>query len=262
MISNSLRTRGVHFAFLFGPPRTVEREEAYRIHAAVCESLHLDDLAFKFSTPESGAGLSSKGFAITFERKEGRGAFSALIENSGIQQPIRLLIRYDWPPSSAHVAERCNMTAEAVFNTLGGNLQKVLAETRIRAQCDVKEHSGLRYIRDNILRLSPNWVDSLGEPLTFASVKFNVAASNRSGAPLENPARELTIEVLQEDPRCLYLELMSQWPQIAPPASPGGGFDTTSIRPITESPSVYIEEAYEFLRQRITELTHEGKPRA
>ncbi|MGQ9651444.1 MAG: hypothetical protein ACUVXJ_15155 [Phycisphaerae bacterium] len=262
MISNSLRTRGVHFAFLFGPPRTVEREEAYRIHAAVCESLHLDDLAFKFSTSESGASPSSKGYAITFERKEGRGSFSALIDNPGIQQPIRLLIRYDWPPSPTHVAERCNMTAKAVLDTLGGNLQKVLAETRIRAQCDVREQSGLRYIRDNVLRLNPTWVDSLGNPLMFVSVKFKVAASNQSSEPLENPARELTIEVLQEDPKCLYLELMSQWPQIAPPAGPGGGFDAASIRPITEPPEVYIEEAYQFLSRRITELAQEGKPRA
>lgn len=259
MIANSLRTRGVHFAFLFGPPRAVEREEAYRVHSAVCNALQYDDLTFRFSTAEPTARPSSKGFSLDFERKEGRGAFTVLIDNSGIQEPIRLLMTYNWPPSSEHVTQHCNMTAEAVFGALQGDWQRVLAEVRIRAQCDVTVSSGLAYMRGNVLGVSPEWVDSLGSPLTFAGVKLNVAASHEANDALANPARELSVEVLRDDPKCVYLELMSQWPRVAPSLGHTAGLKIAGLRAIEERPSVYIEEAYSYLEDRINKLA-EGKP--
>jgi hypothetical protein len=51
MKPNSLRTRAVVFAYLFGPPRYVDRNEAAKVHAAICDALGYDDFSFKYSSP-------------------------------------------------------------------------------------------------------------------------------------------------------------------------------------------------------------------
>lgn len=259
MLANSLRTRGIEVAYLFGPPRFVPRDEASQVHGRVCDALHYDDLTFRYSTSETPIPVpasQSKGFSITFERKEGRGAYAVTIDNPGVFNPIRLLLGYTWPQSLEQAKEQFDLTSEAVFSGLKGPWQLVMVEVRLRTQCSVQQDDALQFITSKMLRLSPEWLTSLGQPLALGSLKFEVEAGPPV-KPLSNPKRELSIEVLREDPSCLYLELMSQWQQFA--VMPRGTtIEVANLRQIESKPSVYISEALTYLRDRIEDLAREG----
>lgn len=242
MLPNSLRTRGIVFAFLFGPPRVVGRDEASRLHNRVCDKLSVDDFIFRYSTVEPGVKQSSRGFSIVIERPEGRGSFRIVVDHQGAGNPIpiRLLMEYQWPPSAIEVDERFDIASETVFDSLEGEWQRVMAEARIRGQCGVQEGSALKYLTRELLNLSGARAEALGAPVTFASVALHASPAASTADSLDHPARELTVEVLREDPSALYLEFMSRWTQV-PVGAPAIQLD--SIRTIDKKPSEYIEHA-------------------
>ena len=177
MIPESLRTRGVVFAFLFGPPRVVGREEASKLHGAVCDALKTDDIAFRYGAAQPTPKPKSRGFSIELERKEGRGGFRALIDHSGAGVPVRLFMEFHWPPSPVHVSEQFDVTAEAVFDALEGDWQRVQAEVRVRAQCDVRAGGALGFIQRELVSLNGKRLVALGVVATFASVTLLVGHS-------------------------------------------------------------------------------------
>ena len=259
MLANSLSLRGIKFAFLFGPPRFIKREEASKVYSAICDSTHLDDFSFKYSTIEPNERLASKGFSIVFERKEGRGALTAIIDNKNINTPIRILLEYTWPPTIDHINEHFDSISESVLKCLEGNWTRVLAEVRLRAQCSTRSNNGLTFLREKVLGLPDECISGLGEPLSFCSVKLEVDATQPqppSEDQIQGAKRDLLIELLQEDPTCVYLELVSQWPQMAPlPRNQTGQFVLGNIRKIDSKPSVYIQEAYSFLEEQVKLLS-------
>jgi len=256
MLANSFRLRGIRFAFLFGPPRFVKRDEASKIHSAVCDKTHLDDFSFKYSTIEPEERLASKGFSIVFERKEGRGTVSARIDNKNIQEPVRILLEHTWPPTSEHVMEYFDSISQSVYDSLEGNWTKILAEVRLRAQCNTHSNDGLAFLREKVLGLPAECISALGEPLTFCSVKLEVGATQpTSEDQIKGAKRELLIEPLREDQTCVYLELVSQWPQLAPvQTNQSGPIVIENIRRIDSNPSTYIEEALSFFNEQVERL--------
>ncbi len=246
-------------------PRFFAREEASQVHGRVCDALHYDDLSFRYGTSEAPAIVvspvpaspaQSKGFSITLERKEGRGAYVVTIDNPGVFNPIRLLLSYTWPQSLEQAKEHFDLTSQSVLASLTGPWQLVMAEVRLRTQCSVQQNDALQFITDKMLRLSPEWLAGLGRPLSIGSVKLEVEAAPHTRS-LDNPKRELTIEVLREDPSNLYLELMSQWQQFS--VMPRGTkIEVPSLRTIESKPSVYIAEALAYLRARNEDLAREG----
>ena len=254
MTAQSPTTRGVRFAYLFGPPRFLGRDEASGIHGAICDALRLDDLAFQYSSDEKTKPPAARGFAVELRRKEGRGGFAVSVNMGGLSSPMRCLITWDWPPSLEHVKQQFDKTASALFGQLEGPWQKIVAEVRLRSHCGVPEATALGFITGHMLRLSSDWLESLGKPLVFGSVQLQVAPSHDPEQPLQGPRRELTVEVLREDPRSLYLELMSQWPHMPAPTELGAEFNVGKIRPILDKPSDYVEEAWAFLDSRLAAL--------
>lgn len=254
MRQQSLQTRGVNFAFLFGPPRFVTRDEASKIHGAICDALGHDDITFQYETSGVSTTRASKGFKITLNRKEGRGGFGCLLDNEGPNRPIRLLMTNDWPSSLQHVQERFDMIAKATFALLPEDIQKVMAEARLRAQCDVGKAGALQFMRERAIRFSKEGIDRLGEPLEFASIKLVAASSFNHGEPLAGPRREVTIEVLREDPQSLYIDLMSQWKQVPDRVASHAPMVLPGIRSIDKKPSAYIAEAHDFLENQVMTL--------
>ncbi len=256
MLANSLSLRGIRFAFLFGPPRFIKREEASKVHSAVCDATGHEDFSLRYSTVDPEDRLTSKGFSIVFERKEGRGALAARIDNKNINGPIRVLLEYTWPPSPQHIKENFDNISEAVFESLEGNWTRVLAEVRLRAQCSTRSNNGLTFLREKVLGLPQECISGLGEPLSFCSVKLEVDARQPpSEDQIEGAKRELSIEVLREDPACVYLELVSMWPQVASlPRNQTGQIVLGNIRKIDSKPSAYIEEALSFLSEQVEQL--------
>lgn len=258
MLANSLRLRGIKFAFLFGPPRFIKREEASKVHSALCDITHLDDFSFKYTPIEPKERLASKGFSIVFERKEGRGALVAKIDNQNIDGPIRILLGYTWPPPIDDIKVHFDNISKAVFGSLEGNWTSVLAEVRLHSQCSTRSNDGLTFLREKVLGLPQECISGFGEPLSFCSVKLEVNATQPqppSEDQLKGAKRELLIEVLREEPSCVYLELVSRWPQLAPlPRNQTGQIALESIRQINSKPSVYIEEASSFLREQVEQL--------
>jgi hypothetical protein len=85
----------------------------------------------------------------------------------------------------------------------------------------------------------------MGAPLVQASVRLELAASAAGVDSLANPRRALTVEVLQEEPDQLYLELTSHWPQLPDPTGESLEADFSSgIRPIDKKPSEYVDDTY------------------
>ena len=261
MKKNTLKTRGVVFAYLVGPPRLVSREEASSLHGKVCDALRLDDIQFAYR-PKEAQDRKSKGFSVEMVRVEGRGGLAVGFENVGSDSPCRLLLTYDFPPSLEHVKESFDTVAGAILDSPAGaspaggspsgGWKRVLAEARIRAECAAEGERGLDFVRDRLLRFRTNWLDTDDGPLGFASVTYRLAAMS-PGDPehLEGPRRELRIEPLREDERELYLELVSTWEQLAKPPNPGGFVDHNAIRRIDQPPSAYIGEGYRFLEERV-----------
>ncbi|MEW6741516.1 MAG: hypothetical protein AB1486_02055 [Planctomycetota bacterium] len=239
------------FAFLFGPPRFVERSEAARLYDAVCRSLALDDFNLQYNStgPDASAVVPcSRGFSIQLLRREGRGGFTLQLSNQLVKpEALHLMLNYDWPPSPEIADRYFDAASRAVFETLEGEWQRVLAEVRLRGQCAAVGGEGLRYIQNELLRLPQEWLLSLGEPATMASLRLEVAATEPGDSPLDNPARSLTLEVLREDRRSLYVELVSTWPQLADPRP-------TTVRQIEEQPSTHVQAAREFLIERLRSL--------
>ena len=258
MLANSLRLRGIKFAFLFGPPRFIKREEASEVYSAICDATGHEDFSFRYSTVDPEKRLSSKGFSIVFGRKEGRGALTAIIDNKNINGPIRILLEYIWPPTIEHIKEHFDSISKSVFESLEGNWTRVLAEVRLRAQCSTRSNNGLTFLREKVLGLPEECVSGLGDPLSFCSVKLEVDATQPqppSEDQIKGAKRELLIQVLREDPTCVYLELVSQWPQVASlPRNQTGPIVLGNIRKIDSEPSIYIEEAMSFLKEQVEQL--------
>jgi len=254
MQPNTIRTRGVKFAFLFGPPRFVGRDEAAKLYGCVCDKLSHDDLTFRYSTTEAEAKPTSRGFAINLARKEGRGGFGIIVTHKGGNEPIRVLFDYGWPPSMPHVEELFDSASAAVFDSLEGEWQKVLAETRIRAECAVRGQDALSYIRERLICVSSSTIESFGTPLAFASIRLDTSSSGDTDDAIAGPARQLTVEVLQEDRKSVYLELVSQWTQYPEIATE---VDITKSRPFNANPTDYVKDSYEFLCARVHDLAGE-----
>lgn len=249
MLSNSLQTREIRFAFMFGPPRLIGRDEAMKIHGAVCDEIGHDDLSFRFSNTEpETTPVQQRGFAIQLTRAEGRGEFVVVIDHAGGNTPIRFLFTWNWPPSNEHVKEQTDFIEKAIFDTLTGDWQRALAEVLIRAQCDVPSPTAQQFMREKVLRLSDNQYDSLGTPIAMISTRIEIEASKPDvGDSISNPHQNLTIEVLREDPRKLYTEMKTIWPQ----APFGGQIDLSSLRQIDRKPSEYISAAYDLLSNAV-----------
>ncbi len=128
-----------------------------------------------------------------------------------------------------------------------------MAETRFRAECDVIGPNATGFIVGDLLKVDPAWIVGLGKPLAFASVGLEVEAAPTSDSLL-NPKRELKLEVLREDPKRLYIEFMSQWPQLPM----GAALDLTQVRPIDKNPSAYMDEAWGYLTKRLQGLVSRG----
>jgi hypothetical protein len=210
--------------------------------------LGYDDFGFRYNTPPV-EGETASAFAVILDRPEGRGGIRILLDCQNIKlAPIRLFIDNTWPPSLQHVVERADMIYTAVFKALEGTpRQNVMAEARIMAQCAVAGNDALGYLERRVVPLPPKLKDATGQGAKHigAVVEFR-GTWPEEGKPLEGPERRLTIEVLREDPTCVYVEAMCQWRQVPGSGSPGP-VPAGRIREIDESPSAYIQATDEFL---------------
>lgn len=256
MLTTSYQTRGVSFAFLVGPPKTLTRQDGMAIHSAICDKLGFEDISFRYSTSGDNQPSGGMAFTIELERKQGRGQFKVTIDNAGQQAPVRLFIEYTWPPSREHVNQDIDLAAEAFFEALEGKgWQRVLAETRIRGQTEAKGDSAASFLRTDVLHLSDGEVASLGAPLSYLSLKYETeAAGFTEEDPLAHPKREVSIEVLREDLRCLYVEVMSQWPQLAVSGQGTIEIDARRIRTLASAPSDYLKDSMEYVQSVVLPL--------
>jgi len=257
MLPKSFQTRAVRFAFLMGPPQMLSRQDGSRIHNAICEQLGIDDLSFKYSSASGERSSESRRFSIEMERQQGQGKFAVTIDNPGIQAPVRMLLEYSWPPSRGHVHEDLDLAAEAAADNLGDGWQRVVAEARVRGQVQARGDSASEYLAKEILHLSDQERESLGGSLPFLSVGYETPAGKvEHGDHLANPKREATVEVLREDPSQLYVELMSQWPQLATSGVAPGTIeiDPAQIRNLSQKPSDYVKSNQTYLHQTLLPL--------
>lgn len=246
MKSREMTPRSVSFAYLFGPPRHIARDEAARIHAVVCDRLGLDDISFVYKS-EPGTDDEPGGFGMAFRRTEGKEQFQMTIESQGLRAPMRMLLTTAWPESLKAVETCFDAAAAAAFEALGEGWQKVLVETRLRAHCAAGSGSGSEYLRSELLRFAPAWSDSEAGARASYSVCYKLASS----CPEEDPARELQVEPLQADPQSVYLELISRW-------SIGAREKGKDIVGIQGAPTEYLRDSYDCLVEQALPVESSG----
>lgn len=259
MLTNSYRTRGVNFAFLAGPPRDLTRHTGMEIHSAICEALGADDLSFKFTPGDRRPG-GEKPFAIHVARDE-RGPEKLAIELNGSVQntPVRVFCGYEWPRSAELAFQDFDLVCDAIFQVLGDGWQRVLAEARVRGQLHAQGDSAVSFLGDRVLPFVAN-SENTGE-LSFLAFKYETAASGFPvGDPLANPKRDVSVEVLRDDPRCIYVEVMSQWPQIAVVRREGVQIDPETIRSFESPPSAYLADTTSYVESVVLPLLAEAGP--
>lgn len=214
----------------------------------------MEDLSFLYRIPEStpGGGVERGGaFDIKFERKQGSGGLLIQLTNPGLaDNPIRMLMTEEWPPASHTTMETFDIVSKAIFESLPGDWQIVMAEVRIRAQLPTTE-GAMKFLRKCTLKIPSELDEIAGNRVSFASVRIEAdAATHLPDDPLANPRRILMLEVLRQDTASIFSELVCQWPQI--PAAPQPmSVEANQIRPFDVKPSEYIENGYEFLNEAI-----------
>ena len=257
MLTNSYRTRGANFAFLAGPPRNLTRHTGMDIHSAVCEALGADDLSFKY-TPGAQDPEAEKPFAIQLGRDQGPEKLAVEINGSVQNTPLRILFGYEWPRSSHSAFQDFDLVCEAVFGVLGEGWQRVLAEARIRGQLHSKGDSAVSYLGRSVLPVVGG-NENTGD-ISFLAFKYETVASDFPAEDLlANPKREVSVEVLRSDPRCIYVEAMSQWPQI--PSSPGTAvqIDLEKVRSFESPPSEYLADTLNYMESVVLPLLADNR---
>ncbi len=259
MLEDSYQTRGLSFAFLIGPPRNLSRQIGMGIHSAVCDVLGVDDIGFKYQ-PGEPQPSGERTFSIHLTREDGRQRFTVEIDQQANQQPIRLLLGYEWPASNEVVFGDFDATCDAAFKVLGDGWQRVLAEARIRGQVHARGGSAVSFLSRDVLGVSKG--DRIDEHLSFTAIKYEtVAAEFARGAELTNPKRDVSVEVLRQDPRSLYVEVMSQWPQVAISADGTVRVDPGTIRSFQSSPSEYLLDTIGYTESVVLPFLDRARPR-
>ncbi|WP_425153257.1 hypothetical protein [Candidatus Palauibacter sp.] len=246
MLKNSYQTRGLSFAFLIGPPRNLTRQIGMSIHSAVCEALGVDDIAFQYQPGErqrSGERL----FSISLTREDERKSLTITIDRKAQDDPVRLFLGCSWPTSNDVVFEDFDLACEAAFTSLGDSWQRVLAEARIRGQAHAPDGSAVSFLSRDVLRLSRSDPRFHHDRLSFVSLKYETAAVQfAQGDELSNPKRDVSVAVLREDPRSLYVEVMSQWPQVTLSSEGAVSIDPSRIRSFRSPPSEYLSNTIDY----------------
>lgn len=258
MLTNSYRTRGANFAFLAGPPRDLTRHTGMEIHSAVCEALGADDLSFKY-TPGAKGPDDETPFAIQLGRDQGPEKLAVEINGSVQNTPLRVFFGYEWPRSSELAFQDFDLVCEAVFTVLGDGWQRVLAEARVRGQLHAKGDSAVSYLSRSVLPVVGG-SENVGDP-SFVAFKYETVASDFGVEdPMANPKRDVSVEVLRSDPRCIYVEVMSQWPQVAAADGTTVQIDPDKIRTFESPPSEYLTDTMHYVESVVLPLLAETKP--
>ena len=256
MLNESYRTRAAIFAFMVGPPRDLTRQNGMEIHAQVCDALGVDDIDFKYRRPPVGTPVQrQRPFSIELDHQKGPDQLNVSISGSAQGgEPIRLLCRYDWPASSQLVLDDFDLACSAVFSALGTGLQTVLAETRICGQVQAPGDSSLAFLGRNVINLAGS-TDGAGGKLSFLGFKYETPAADFTDDDLlANPKREVSVEVLREDSRCLYVEVMSQWPQVTVSSEGTAEISPGKIRAFRSPPSDYLRNTSQYLESVVFPL--------
>lgn len=256
MLHESYRTRGAVFAFLVGPPRDLTRQNGMEIHARVCDALGVDDIDFKYRRQPVGTPMQGqRPFSIELDHQKGPDHLNVNISGSAQGgEPLRLVFLYDWPASIQLVLDDFDLACNAVFSALGSGLQTVLAEARVRGQFHAPGNSSLAFLGSNVINL-PGSTDGAGGELSFLGFKYETPAADFTDDDLlANPKREVSVEVLREDPRCLYVEVMSQWPQVTVASDGAAEIGPGKIRSFRSPPSDYLSNTNQYLESVVFPL--------
>lgn len=258
MVPTSYSTRAILFAYLVGPPRILTRQQASAIHGAVCERLGDDDFSFQYKPPSA----PEQEFSVSMSRERERQTFNISISGAAQGAPTRILFEFLWPAAAQIAIEDINHAAEAVFAQLDEGCARVLAEARIRGRADATGGSAVEFLTKQILRFSDDEIETLGSRPSFAGIKYETDAGEATEEdPLANPKRVVNVEVLREDSRCLYIEVMSQWPQLPGMSTTGQGvgtikIDSSKIRTFSSQPSEYVQNAIRYTDDIVLPLLH------
>ncbi|HTY06013.1 MAG TPA: hypothetical protein VMC86_05830 [Gemmatimonadales bacterium] len=238
----------------------ITRGEATPIYDAICSALENDDFSYKYSSnAENEAEIpgTGGGFSIQMERKTGgRGAFRVTVDNPSRIQPIRFLVQADFQGAPDPILEDFDAVAEAAFGALPGQWSRVMAEARMTAQLEAPGGSATDYMLKHAVKLNANGLEALDSSPVYFGLAFETAAGYATESDqLAQPKREAKLEVLREDVRSLYIEVMSQWTQVPPVVlqpdtpSPQLEVDPARIRRFEEPPSAYVRNTIDFVHE-------------
>ena len=258
MKENSFRIRGLFFAILLGPPRTLPRPEAVSYFARTCDEVGFDDLSFKYEGGSSEA-TASDGFKVSMERKAGKGGLTITLEGKGAGFPMRFLFQSLWPASTEVVQQEIDGAVRALAASLPGTVV-VMTEARLRGHCNASGGKALDFLVANALRLPDKCNLRLDGRLRDAGLSLEVFPEPTIGSDVAGgigppTRRSINIETLKDDERDLYVDVMAQW-GLSP--LQGGGVPGTQVssprRADEPAGGLYVADIIKYTRERVLTL--------
>ncbi len=242
-LADRIQYRALIFAYLYGPPVPVTREEALRVFGSLSKSL-CPTASFKYEPSE---GENRLGFKVLISEKEGRRSCGITLDVH--MGALRMRVDQSYPSSFQDGCERADDIL-AVIRPLASQSEEQLVEVRVRAQTATNKDSAQEFIAANLLGGNAARLHRLGH-LGHFGIRYEIAPEQKADGPLDRPAREVVVEPLREEGSSLYVEVMSKWGRALLRASKGGaGHDIVPGGPLTYSvlkPSQYFGEVSEYV---------------
>jgi hypothetical protein len=210
MLRDSFRLREIVFAYLIGPPRPLDRAAAKKLDDCVCDSLGYQDFGLEFSPPP--AGSDSHKFTISITRNKSP-KLQILLQGENPNSPMVYRVTETEPSTAPSCGKNVDAAVRALWNAVG-EMDVVLVEARVIGQCNSGADHARNLFRDRLLKIDSESYERLEGPVEFVGLEMKVGRSKGAGRVIDGPRHEVKLEILQEDPRDIFVNVMLQWSQI------------------------------------------------
>lgn len=244
---NKINIRGIQYACVLNSSKFLTRETASSIHSNICETLGIDDLTLAYKRSED-----SSAFQIKFTQDGVNQKIQIIIDNSGNQQPTKIILTYTWPTNANQAKLEIDTILKVITNVIDCPSYPLMSEVNLRTDVEINNSTGQEFIESYFLK-SPFGFENKDLEVQSASVKLKINSNAPNSEEEANIERLLIIEPLLKDKTKAYVELSSRWNPILEArykelAFPQGG-NENSIPSISDR----IEDSIQFISHLLQE---------
>lgn len=251
--ADEMRTRHIAYALIQTPYKRPTRSDGLKFVGALGER-GIPDLSYRYNEnlQRDGTALPS----LTLAAQEGRRKTEIKIDH--FNGALRLCMNFLHPSSKEVTIREADAIHSLFLEQLGAGLDPQMVEAKVAVdiptpRATAMANLGRRFFGQESLKILGN--------VDFVSVSLGTVPEKRDlTGPLDNPVRGIKVERLLEDPRRIFVETINQWfkmSQLVRPLDDQPGAANVDVFPgplsfgEIKSPSDYVEEATEFIRNNV-----------